>query len=120
MNVFKYFFNKTKTTIFIVMFSTILLSILIIFTSFHFISHKMLEDYKQHYFSEKAYQMGFIFRSGYQTSGVGKIENFELFNEMAQEFTIPIEFIDKERDRKSTRLNSSHVAISYAVFCFKK
>src|SRR5690625_5344127 len=23
----------------------------------------------------------------------------------------------KERDRKSTRLNSSHVAISYAVFC---
>src|SRR5690625_4681256 len=24
------------------------------------------------------------------------------------------------RDRKSTRLNSSHVAISYAVFCFKK
>src|SRR5690625_7089624 len=36
-------------------------------------------------------------------------------------------FIDKidaknisDRDRKSTRLNSSHVAISYAVFCLKK
>src|SRR5207249_12218130 len=26
----------------------------------------------------------------------------------------------KERDRKSTRLNSSHVSISYAVFCLKK
>src|SRR5690625_6202016 len=26
----------------------------------------------------------------------------------------------KQRDRKSTRLNSSHVAISYAVFCLKK
>src|SRR5690625_6230802 len=25
-----------------------------------------------------------------------------------------------ERDRKSTRLNSSHVAISYAVFCLTK
>src|SRR5690625_1350937 len=25
-----------------------------------------------------------------------------------------------EKDRKSTRLNSSHVAISYAVFCLKK
>src|SRR5207253_7768109 len=25
----------------------------------------------------------------------------------------------QERDRKSTRLNSSHVAISYAVFCLK-
>src|SRR5690625_6992517 len=27
---------------------------------------------------------------------------------------------DNGRDRKSTRLNSSHVAISYAVFCLKK
>src|SRR5690625_5475775 len=26
----------------------------------------------------------------------------------------------KAEDRKSTRLNSSHVAISYAVFCLKK
>src|SRR5690606_40107181 len=26
----------------------------------------------------------------------------------------------EERDRKSTRLNSSHVKISYAVFCLKK
>src|SRR5690625_7021755 len=26
----------------------------------------------------------------------------------------------KKADRKSTRLNSSHVAISYAVFCLKK
>src|SRR5207253_6581703 len=26
----------------------------------------------------------------------------------------------EKRDRKSTRLNSSHVAISYAVFCLKK
>src|SRR5699024_11418162 len=25
-----------------------------------------------------------------------------------------------KRDRKSTRLNSSHVSISYAVFCLKK
>src|SRR5437764_4009864 len=27
---------------------------------------------------------------------------------------------DVERDRKSTRLNSSHRCISYAVFCLKK
>src|SRR2546426_7014170 len=26
----------------------------------------------------------------------------------------------KRRDRKSTRLNSSHLVISYAVFCLKK
>src|SRR6266496_5996269 len=28
--------------------------------------------------------------------------------------------VDRRRDRKSTRLNSSHVEISYAVFCLKK
>src|SRR5256885_12393485 len=27
---------------------------------------------------------------------------------------------DEHRDRKSTRLNSSHLVISYAVFCLKK
>src|SRR5690625_7101612 len=30
------------------------------------------------------------------------------------------QFHDTYLDRKSTRLNSSHVAISYAVFCLKK
>src|SRR5947207_10047956 len=29
-------------------------------------------------------------------------------------------FIKAHRDRKSTRLNSSHTVISYAVFCLKK
>src|SRR5207253_10517887 len=32
----------------------------------------------------------------------------------------PFSFIFYYVDRKSTRLNSSHVAISYAVFCLKK
>src|SRR5690606_40981142 len=31
-----------------------------------------------------------------------------------------VEGIDAPTDRKSTRLNSSHVKISYAVFCLKK
>src|SRR5204862_6145678 len=31
-----------------------------------------------------------------------------------------IELLNEIRDRKSTRLNSSHVEISYAVFCLKK
>src|SRR5439155_20034458 len=45
---------------------------------------------------------------------------------LAEEVSIP--FVDaqpglvahRRTDRKSTRLNSSHVAISYAVFCLKK
>src|SRR5690625_4204620 len=31
-----------------------------------------------------------------------------------------VEITSDRRDRKSTRLNSSHVAISYAVLCLKK
>src|SRR5256885_12204784 len=30
------------------------------------------------------------------------------------------DFVGFARDRKSTRLNSSHLVISYAVFCLKK
>src|SRR5690349_23488922 len=33
---------------------------------------------------------------------------------------LPAREADHRRDRKSTRLNSSHVEISYAVFCLKK
>src|SRR5947209_18958902 len=32
----------------------------------------------------------------------------------------PLGFAAPSRDRKSTRLNSSHANISYAVFCLKK
>src|SRR5690625_5647545 len=32
----------------------------------------------------------------------------------------PVDAARRDPDRKSTRLNSSHVAISYAVFCLKK
>src|SRR5690606_42147340 len=40
----------------------------------------------------------------------------------AGEFRGPVTIVGRtfERDRKSTRLNSSHVKISYAVFCLKK
>src|SRR5690625_6613517 len=31
-----------------------------------------------------------------------------------------LKYRNELKDRKSTRLNSSHVAISYAVFCLKK
>src|SRR5690625_6466767 len=36
------------------------------------------------------------------------------------EFQIKQALANLTKDRKSTRLNSSHVAISYAVFCLKK
>src|SRR5258705_6913240 len=35
-------------------------------------------------------------------------------------FPLPAKSLISHRDRKSTRLNSSHLGISYAVFCLKK
>src|SRR2546430_6745776 len=35
-------------------------------------------------------------------------------------FPGPVRAQERDRDRKSTRLNSSHSQISYAVFCLKK
>src|SRR3712207_8839452 len=34
--------------------------------------------------------------------------------------TVLRDFVEPDGDRKSTRLNSSHANISYAVFCLKK
>src|SRR5258708_21456834 len=48
-------------------------------------------------------------RFGDEEAGVGHAERIE------QHFPL-----DLEQDRKSTRLNSSHQIISYAVFCLKK
>src|SRR3712207_8249674 len=33
---------------------------------------------------------------------------------------LPVNVLERALDRKSTRLNSSHANISYAVFCLKK
>src|SRR3712207_7617019 len=41
---------------------------------------------------------------------------FTLFSQSRINFLLPFVFLD----RKSTRLNSSHANISYAVFCLKK
>src|SRR5439155_8396303 len=42
------------------------------------------------------------------------------FNPLSALTHATVDVIARDPDRKSTRLNSSHVAISYAVFCLKK
>src|SRR5258708_10301792 len=44
----------------------------------------------------------------------------EHIREMGNDERAPPFFFAKHADRKSTRLNSSHQIISYAVFCLKK
>src|SRR5690554_7567936 len=45
-----------------------------------------------------------------------------MFVDQQEYFSLPYAWRVRQRDldRKSTRLNSSHVRISYAVFCLKK
>src|SRR5690625_6767694 len=67
-----------------------------------------LQDYiKNHVFLDDDIMFPHITRPAVQ---IGKFQN--AYEEVNQPYM--------DKDRKSTRLNSSHVAISYAVFCLKK
>src|SRR3712207_6920482 len=67
------------------------------------------------------------------TNGTGSNGLREYLSERLPEAMVPSAFVemeqlprtlngkvDRKADRKSTRLNSSHANISYAVFCLKK
>src|SRR2546426_4075141 len=49
-----------------------------------------------------------------------KKPSFSLKEQVINEVVERQFFLRAARDRKSTRLNSSHLVISYAVFCLKK
>src|SRR5699024_8023865 len=48
------------------------------------------------------------------------LQSFITNNSPDNDGDVDLEDIPEPTDRKSTRLNSSHVSISYAVFCLKK
>src|SRR5690625_5328724 len=50
----------------------------------------------------------------------GKSETIKTHAKTVKDLFDALDINVNEQDRKSTRLNSSHVAISYAVFCLKK
>src|SRR5690625_6185307 len=52
----------------------------------------------------------------YRRKGAGDPQFVEIYNRTE----VNVDLSGWFQDRKSTRLNSSHVAISYAVFCLKK
>src|SRR5690349_23563231 len=57
-------------------------------------------------------------RRGYTVLGPTVRDATIVYDEIESSSDLPIGWTDE--DRKSTRLNSSHVEISYAVFCLKK
>src|SRR5260221_8381295 len=62
-----------------------------------------------------------LFRSPVQVVGAAMQQHavFERFQQAEQVHDLMLEPLE-DGDRKSTRLNSSHTVISYAVFCLKK
>src|SRR5207253_11446076 len=70
----------------------------------------------------KAKAVGQVRRIGHQEPcprplGIGADRRFSGRNDERRDARDLREHVRFARDRKSTRLNSSHVAISYAVFC---
>src|SRR5690554_7958877 len=81
-------------------------------------------------FFSKAFHSHFITHPGYNHLAISNIlsavhskqvaiQNPDIFHAHTPD-TKQIVSRRREKDRKSTRLNSSHVRISYAVFCLKK
>src|SRR5437667_2176121 len=56
---------------------------------------------------------------GWKIETVG-LKGIDLIAEAASSGTVQLARFQILEDRKSTRLNSSHITISYAVFCLKK
>src|SRR5690349_23948168 len=56
-----------------------------------------------------------LFRSAGRVRTIQQVGEISIAIQLRRSCTGP-----RELDRKSTRLNSSHVEISYAVFCLKK
>src|SRR5690625_6615089 len=78
-----------------------------------------------------AHEMGYMLKNGDVKAVITMDVLLEKFTEIADDLPNIRHYISCETkeafelndpviDRKSTRLNSSHVAISYAVFCLKK
>src|SRR2546426_2629313 len=60
-----------------------------------------------------------LFRS-FLRGGDGAHVVHRALGHLEQTMHVRLERVDGRLDRKSTRLNSSHLVISYAVFCLKK
>src|SRR5207253_6527170 len=66
--------------------------------------------------AERIWYIRYAFKIGLNVEDIHRHTRIDpWFLHQIRDIVVTVE--DKLRDRKSTRLNSSHVAISYAVFC---
>src|SRR3712207_8687930 len=69
------------------------------------------------------YNAGTIFKRAQGTGRITRIDGLDALRAAYGEDIVLVDLLPigaPRRDRKSTRLNSSHANISYAVFCLKK
>src|SRR5690554_7569381 len=87
-----------------------------------YVFDKGYNDYKIFYLFCKN-NVGFVTRIR-DNAVYSVIENLNIDKDtpssVLEDTIIEVSFKDENKDRKSTRLNCSHVRISYAVFCLKK
>src|SRR5690606_41536342 len=69
--------------------------------------------------SRAAVRPGALYRRSLVRATEERLATLGVFTSVTVDLEDP-EVPAREKDRKSTRLNSSHVKISYAVFCLKK
>src|SRR5699024_12767351 len=80
----------------------------------------------QRYRIEKVFRMDFkaakmVFWLFSTFTSFGKKADLNaLYHELITDMDKELDYEQELADRKSTRLNSSHVSISYAVFCWKQ
>src|SRR5437899_7354322 len=84
------------------------------------VTHRHLHSFPTRRSSDLKYWLGYYYYIGAEDRSEGE----EGVNAVPEDNTAALlwlgRLILRYRDRKSTRLNSSHLGISYAVFCLKK
>src|SRR3712207_6927407 len=59
-------------------------------------------------------------KAAFEAGQAVKMENLQFRDGTKRSAYLQVSAVERGLDRKSTRLNSSHANISYAVFCLKK
>src|SRR5690625_966038 len=102
---------QVVTNIYVLLAVLVIEFIVLVLILFHFFDKYVKPIEKASETMDKLLKGNYHARIHHQMSGsVGELN--KKINSLARNLS--------ELDRKSTRLNSSHVAISYAVFCLKK
>src|SRR5690625_6669907 len=84
------------------------------------LNEKVADQESKHFENTIRWHIGNILLFDEKLIFLSREKSHKIPKEYAELFSSDIKVKDWSIDRKSTRLNSSHVAISYVVFCLEK